>query len=133
MKLFFLILPKIIHTRSGIYGRVQKNFTRALNPTEFGLPPNVNKQALKGIEKGMLEQGMPYGSIIVKENYSADAELINVTSMYKKKGFNPQAGDWLWIVHTPGKEIDNAGKIGMCIDCHSQVEHRDYLFIDAHE
>ncbi|MFP4326326.1 MAG: cytochrome P460 family protein, partial [Desulfonatronovibrio sp.] len=102
-------------------------------PHGVRLTTYVNKQALKGIEKGMLEQGMPYGSIIVKENYSADAELINVTSMYKKKGFNPQAGDWLWIVHTPGKEIDNAGKIGMCIDCHSQVEHRDYLFIDAHE
>ncbi len=92
----------------------------------------VNKQALKGIEQGMLEQGMPDGSIIVKENYSADKELINVTSMYKRKGYNPEAGDWFWIVHTPDKEVDNAGKIGMCISCHSQMEHRDYLFIGPH-
>ncbi len=93
----------------------------------------VNKKALRGIEEGMLEEGMPYGSIIVKENYSPDKELINVTSMYKKEGFNPEAGDWFWLVHTPEKEIDNAGKIGMCIGCHGQVKHRDYLFIEAHK
>lgn len=102
-------------------------------PHGVRLTTYVNKKALIGIQKGMLEEGMPYGSIIVKENYSSDEELINVTSMYKKEGFNSQAGDWFWIVHTPDKKVDNAGKTEMCIGCHGQVEHRDYLFIEAHE
>ncbi len=93
----------------------------------------VNKPALKGIKKGKLEQGMPQGSIIVKENYSPEEELVSVTSMYKVEGFNPEVGDWFWVNHTPDEEIDAAGKVQGCIDCHSQVENRDYLFIDAHE
>ncbi len=93
----------------------------------------VNDKALKGIEEDMLEEGMPYGSIIVKENYSAEEELMAVTSMYKMKGFNPEAGDWFWIQHKADKEIMASGKMEMCIGCHSQVENRDYLFIDAHE
>jgi hypothetical protein len=93
----------------------------------------VNKQALEGINEDKLEQGMPDGSIIVKENYSDKEELINVTSMYKKKGYNPEAGDWFWVVHTADNEIQAAGKVEMCIDCHRQAKNRDYLFIDAHE
>ncbi|SDB08903.1 Cytochrome P460 [Desulfonatronum thiosulfatophilum] len=102
-------------------------------PHGVRLTTYVNEKALKGIEEGMLEEGMPDGSIIVKENYSAEEELINVTTMYKKEGFNPEAGDWFWIVHTADKQVENAGKIEMCISCHRQVEHRDYLFIEAHE
>jgi hypothetical protein len=102
-------------------------------PHGVRLTTYVNKQALKGIDEGMLEKGMPYGSIIVKENYSAEEELMAVTSMYKLKGFNPEAGDWFWIQHAADKEIMAAGKVEMCIGCHSQVEHRDYLFIEAHE
>ena len=37
---------------------------------------------------------MPYGAIIVKENYTPDRKLAAVTVMYKSKGFNPSAGDW---------------------------------------
>ncbi len=88
---------------------------------------------MKGIREGMLEENMPDGSIIVKENYSDDEELINVTSMYKKEGFNPETSDWFRLVHTPDNKVQNAGKIGMCIDCHSRMKNRDYLFIDAHE
>ncbi len=102
-------------------------------PHGVRLTTYVNEKALEGIREGMLEENMPDGSIIVKENYSDEEELINVTSMYKKEGFNPDAGDWFWLVHTPDKEVENAGKIGMCIGCHRQVENRDYLFIDAHE
>jgi hypothetical protein len=102
-------------------------------PHGVRLTTYVNMQALKGIEEGMLEKGMPYGSIIVKENYSAEEELMAVTSMYKLKGFNPEAGDWFWIQHAADKKIMAAGKVEMCIGCHRQVEHRDYLFIKAHE
>jgi len=93
----------------------------------------VNKPALKGIKKGKLEEGMPQGSIIVKENYSPEEELISVTSMYKKEGFNPEVGDWFWVNHTSDEEIEAAGKVQGCIDCHQQAKDRDYLFLDAHE
>ncbi len=110
-----------------------EEFYEGTEPHGVLLTTYVNDKALQGIEEGMLEEGMPNGSIIVKENYSDDEELINVTSMYKKEGFNPEAGDWFWIMHTPDKEVEDAGKMQMCIDCHAQVEHRDYLFIEAHE
>lgn len=110
-----------------------EKFYEGTEPHGIRLTTYVNEKALSGIEQGMLEEGMPYGSIIVKENYSADEELINVTSMYKKHGFNPEGGDWFWIVHTPDKQVADAGRIGMCMECHGQVKHRDYLFIEAHE
>ena len=112
--------------------RLQKVFL-SREPREARGRTRVNKPALKGIKKGKLEDGMPMGSIIVKENYSPEEELISVTSMYKKEGFNPEAGDWFWVNHTPDEEIDAAGKVQGCIDCHSQVENRDYLFIETHE
>jgi hypothetical protein len=86
----------------------------------------VNGRAYKAIEakKGML----PYGSIIVKENYSPDKKLMALTVMYKVKGYNPQAGDWFWAKYTSDGKIEAEGKVEACINCHGKKKDNDYVF-----
>ena len=60
----------------------------------------------------------PYGSIQVKEAYDAPASWTNITVMYKVKGFNPEAGDWLWVKYSPQGEAKPFGKPRGCIRCH---------------
>ena len=86
----------------------------------------VNEPALEAI----LARGgpLPPGSLIVKENYTADRQLAGITAMYKEEGFNPQAGDWFWLRYTPDGRIDAEGRVQGCIDCHRQAAGNDYLF-----
>src|SRR5690242_16803973 len=37
---------------------------------------------------------LPYGSILVTENYDKDKKLADITVMYRSKGSDPQHGDW---------------------------------------
>jgi hypothetical protein len=87
----------------------------------------VNDIAKQALEEGRQEEGMPDGSIIVKENYSEDKKLVDVTAMFKKTGFNPEAGDWFWIKFEPKGEVDAAGKVEGCINCHQAAAGNDYL------
>lgn len=86
----------------------------------------VNDVALKGFKKW--DGGLPDGAIIVKENYMPDKMLAAVTVMYKKAGFNPQAGDFFWLKYTPDGKIEAEGKVEMCIGCHGKAQGGDFLF-----
>lgn len=86
----------------------------------------VNDVALKGFKKW--NGGLPDGAIIVKENYMPDKKLAAVTVMYKKAGFNPQAGDFFWLKYTPDGKIEAEGKVEMCIGCHRAAQKGDFLF-----
>lgn len=91
----------------------------------------VNELAEKAIMGKQEAAGLPDGSMIVKENYSPDKELMAVTAMYKKRGFAPEAGDWFWIKWTPDGKIESAGKVDGCIECHQKAKSNDYLFTSA--
>src|SRR5579872_2797833 len=81
---------------------------------------------------------LPYGSILVTENYDKDKKLTDITVMYRSKGADPQHGDWYWlkyrpdgsIARTPEKEGKKAiaGKVSSCIDCHSKAGGRDLVY-----
>jgi hypothetical protein len=86
----------------------------------------VNKPALKGIKEQ--EGKLADGAIIVKENYMPDKMLAAVTVMYKKSGYNPQAGDYFWLKFTPDGKIEAEGKVEMCIGCHRAAQKGDFLF-----
>lgn len=73
--------------------------------------------------------GIPDGEFIVKENYTPDKKLVAVTVMYKKDGYNTEAGDWFWLKYAPDGAILKEGKIGGCIGCHAAVKNNDWLFI----
>lgn len=73
------------------------------------------------------KKGMAEGSIIVKENYSADKTFVALTVMYKIKGYNPEAGDWFWAKYTPDGTVQASGRAKACIDCHSRNEAKDFI------
>lgn len=70
---------------------------------------------------------LPHGSIIVKENYNADMELMGITVMYKVKGYDGGHNDWFWARYSNG-EIFEEGKANECIDCHAKRNDNDYLW-----
>ena len=75
---------------------------------------------------------MPYGAIIVKENYGKDKKtLMAITPMYKLKGYNPEAGDWFWVKYDSSGKVLKAGKVKGCIDCHRTQEDKGWLFTPA--
>ena len=86
----------------------------------------VNDIALKALNDG--KKTFPDGSIIVKENYTADKKLNAVTAMYKVKGYNPMGGDWYWLRYTPDGKIEAQGQVTSCIGCHSAVITKDWVF-----
>ena len=81
---------------------------------------------------------LPYGSILVTENYDQDKKLKDITVMYRSKGADPQHGDWYWLKYLPDGSIARtsekegkkaiAGKVSSCIECHSKAVGRDLVF-----
>ncbi len=92
----------------------------------------VNNVALEAVEAEDFDGILPYGSIIVKENYmgtpAEPGELAALTVMYKVEGFNPEGGDWFWLkAPGDGSAIDAEGAVEGCISCHAQEGNADYL------
>lgn len=91
----------------------------------------VNGSALNGLSLG--DKELPYGSILIKENYMPDKKLGAITVMERVKGYNPDAGDWFWVKFSPKgdiitkdvemdgkkKTVSIAGKPKGCIGCHT--------------
>ena len=73
---------------------------------------------------------LPPGSLLVKENFVDEGRdsLESITVMKRVEGYDPEHGDWFWARYTPRGELTDAGKVGLCIDCHS--EERDYSFLN---
>ena len=85
--------------------------------------------ALKAAREG---KPMPYGAILVKENYGKDKRtLMAVTPMYKVKGYDPEAGDWFWGKYGPDGKIMASGKVKGCINCHGVQKTKDWIFTEA--
>lgn len=88
----------------------------------------ANDIALKAAKAG---KPMPYGAILVKENYSKDQKtLMLITPMYKVKGFNPGGDDWFWAKYSTYGTPMQVGKVGGCMNCHSVQKSRDWIFTE---
>ncbi|MEY3175529.1 MAG: cytochrome P460 family protein [Planctomycetaceae bacterium] len=78
---------------------------------------------------------LPNGSVIVKENFGPDGTtLMAVTVMYRNVGYDPEHGDWYWAKYEADGQPSRmdgmvvAGKVGMCIECHSSAGGNDFTF-----
>jgi hypothetical protein len=78
---------------------------------------------------------LPYGSIIVKENFGKDkTTLMAVTVMYRANGYDPEHHDWYWVKYNPDGTVATkgdkqlAGKVKGCIACHSGADGDDFSF-----
>ncbi len=73
----------------------------------------------------------PEGAVIVREKLETEAgspELL--TAMIKrKKGFNPEANDWEFLVISgDATKITKREKTGACQSCHKSVSAKDFVF-----
>ena len=77
----------------------------------------------------------PVGSMSIKPfNNDGKPGIDGIAVMIKKEaGYDKENGDWLYEMRTPKGEIMKkmgmpmAGKIKMCIGCHSAASAKDYL------
>ena len=74
---------------------------------------------------------VPEGSIIVKENYSPDRELMATTVMYKSAGFDPEHNDWFWLRRLADGTVAASGQIEGCQNCHGMGADNDYLLTES--
>ena len=89
-----------------------------------------NRVFVNSIALSAKKPPMPYGSIQVKESYDTGGKLLNITVMYKVKGYNPDAGDWFWAKYTTGGQARPFGKVRGCIGCHAGIGGRnDYVTV----
>jgi len=86
------------------------------------------------------QQNWQPGSVIVKENYNEDKQLMAITVMMRTENFDPQHGNWWWAKYRPSGQIDRSpadqgdkklvGRVQGCINCHSGAEGEDYSFLN---
>jgi hypothetical protein len=104
-----------------------ERFYEGTDPHGARLTTYVNPIARQALEKGVPEDQMPRGSIIVKENYKPNKELAATTVMYKAEaGYNPEHNNWYWLKRTADGTVDASGKVEGCQSCH-QAGKTDYL------
>jgi hypothetical protein len=91
-----------------------------------------------------LEELETDGAIIVKENYTAEMNdaLDSITVMEKRKGYDPETGDWFYAKYNPKGDLEEsdqgkmlAGLVGKgtskgCLPCHAKAQGGDYLFLN---
>ncbi|MDX1644866.1 MAG: cytochrome P460 family protein [Thermoanaerobaculia bacterium] len=84
-------------------------------------------------------QAPPPGSIVVKENYTPNKELVAVTVMKKVEGYDAENQDWFWVKYDPDGSVAEqegmklAGKVKSCIGCHASAVGDDYLYTNDAE
>jgi len=75
---------------------------------------------------------LPFGAVLVKENYAPDSTLAAITVMMKVEGYDPQHHDWFWMKRLPDGTVEASGRVEGCIDCHSDASRSwDYLMTAA--
>ncbi|MBI2058799.1 MAG: cytochrome P460 family protein [Nitrospirae bacterium] len=95
----------------------------------------VNPESEAAIQPG-LTGPMPNGTTIVKYIYAnkdpaGKGELKIVAAIQKGEGFNPEAGDWVWVeFNGTGRVVaqQSSGKSGSCTSCHSGAQ-RDFIWL----
>lgn len=111
-------------------------FYQGTEPHGMLLSTYLNDLALRGLlalrERSEIDD-LPFGSIIVKENYTPDSTLAAITVMYKSERYDPDHHDWWWMKRLADGTVEAAGQVSSCIQCHEAAEEWDYLMTQANE
>lgn len=70
-------------------------------------------------------RSLPPGAILVETHYrpgSSDPEVLFVMAK-QPPGFDPDGGDWEYMVVEPGGMIAQRGRIALCARCHAEAPH----------
>lgn len=97
----------------------------------------LNAPAMRGLTALRNQESvddLPFGSMLVKENYNPDSTLASITVMYKAEGFDPEHHDWWWMRRFPDGTVQASGRGEMCLSCHQQASaSADYLMTQFSE
>jgi hypothetical protein len=89
-----------------------------------------------GEEVATSASGYPYpeGTILVKESRkTADGAITNLTVMIKREAtYDPDNGNWEYVMTSPTLEVASQGKLSMCIGCHAAGFEQDFTFNDTY-
>jgi hypothetical protein len=91
--------------------------------------------------------GSRQGTVIVKRSYAQGAtreeiianptqKLENITVMFQREaGYDAANQNWFWAMYAPDGAVGRmegatmAGKVGMCIGCHTTAPGGDFVFL----
>lgn len=83
----------------------------------------TNETAREALAGGTGAGDLPFGSIIVKENYMPDSTYAAATVMYKVESYNPGHDDWLFAKYNgPQGDVEAFGRADGCQACHQSAE-----------
>ncbi|WP_291510336.1 cytochrome P460 family protein [Acidithiobacillus sp.] len=102
--------------------------SRTVDPLTTDL---ANGPAIRSIQQaGGLMKVHRYrdGSLLVKENYNLQKQLVGVTAMVKVAGFDASDRNWVMAAYKPSGVPISFGKVGSCIACHALVRTQDFVF-----
>lgn len=71
----------------------------------------------------------PAGSVIVKENYTAEKQVAGFSVMAKVPGYASESGDWFWAMYRPDGTPSASGALKGCINCHAGMKDNDYVIL----
>lgn len=76
----------------------------------------------------------PEGTVLVKEAYEekdgGKGPFAGLTVMVKRSGtYDPDNGNWEYLLLSPRGNVTMQGKVGMCIGCHAAA-YNDSVFTD---
>lgn len=100
------------------------------DPHGMLLTTRVNEAASRGIEamRAGDADDLPFGAVVVKENFTPDSALAALTVMYKREGYDPEHNDWFWMKRLADGTVEAAGRVESCIECHGRrAADQDYL------
>ncbi len=137
--------PSVDTTAEAIHAYLQSEDYRAnwsiwpgLDPYYGGSAPHgrllttyVNdpaQQGLQAMEDGEADD-LPFGAIVVKENFMPDSSLAAVTVMYKHEGYNPSHNDWFWVKRLADGTVEASGRVETCIGCHADEGGSDHDYL----
>ena len=77
----------------------------------------------------------PVGSILVKNSFKDDGgqmgDLADITVMIKREaGYDPDNGDWEYMMLSDTMQVRAQGAINNCIACHTAAAANDYAFLN---
>jgi Cytochrome P460 len=146
----YLNKPKAPYRQWGTPGKTRRQGGQ-LKPEEVAGPGGLRRQSdmfhrevgqsfLNGIAINNLQR-LPLSSVLVREEYSVDDQTLEyITVMYRAKMANPNHGNWYWMVYKPNGSLartssaqgnlEIAGRVQSCIQCHRQAGGNDYVFLN---
>lgn len=96
--------------------------------SKFDITVFVSKEGKSAMAHG---GRFPMGARIIKEKWNQSTDKVEMSTFMikRKKGFNPECGDWEFgTLDASGKRVTSRGKLAACMSCHIGQKGKDFTF-----